>query len=76
MFFEKLFVYQGIHSGKAFFEFLDQFSHLKHQILTVIYCMPRIFGSFFFPNLRDLETRLGGCRTRVIYDLFFKYFGR
>jgi hypothetical protein len=31
---------------KAVFEFLNQFSHLN-QILTVIYCMPRFFGSFF-----------------------------
>jgi hypothetical protein len=30
------------------------------------------FGSFF-PNLRDLDTRLGGCRIRGIDYLFFEY---
>jgi hypothetical protein len=31
--------------------------------------MPRFFGSFF-PNLGDLDSRLGDCGTRVISDLF------
>jgi hypothetical protein len=31
--------------------------------------MPRFFGSLI-PKLRDLDSRLGGCGTRVISDLF------
>jgi hypothetical protein len=31
--------------------------------------MLQFFGSFL-PNLRDLDSRLGGYRTRVISDLF------
>jgi hypothetical protein len=37
--------------------------------------MPQFFGSFV-QNLEDLDSRLGGCRTHVISDLFFKSFGR
>jgi hypothetical protein len=33
--------------------------------------MPRFFGSFI-PNLGDLNSRLRGCGTRVISDLFFQ----
>jgi hypothetical protein len=60
---------------KAVFKFLNQFAHLNHQIFTITYCMPRFFGSFI-PNLGDLDSRLEGCRTRVISDLFFESFGR
>jgi hypothetical protein len=38
-------------------------------------CMPRFFGPFI-PKLGDLDSRLGGCGTRVISDLFFKSAGR
>jgi hypothetical protein len=60
---------------KAFFELLSQLAHLNHQTSTIIYCMPRFFGSFI-PKLGDLDSRLEGCGTRVIIDLFFKSAGR
>jgi hypothetical protein len=34
--------------------------------------MPRRFGSFVSKSW-DLDSRLGGCRTRVIDELFFKF---
>jgi hypothetical protein len=58
-----------------FSNLLHQFAHVHHQIFAVIYCMPRLFGSFI-PKLGDLDSRLGGCGTRVISNLFFKSAGR
>jgi hypothetical protein len=45
----------------------------KHdlRVFDAIYCKPRFFG-FFIPNLGDLDSRLRGCGTSVIGDLFFK----
>jgi hypothetical protein len=56
---------------KWFSNLLNRFAHVHHQIFTVIYCMLRFFGSFI-PKLRDLDSRLEGCGTHVISDLFFQ----
>jgi hypothetical protein len=58
-----------------FSNLLNQWAHLHHQIITIIYCMHWFFGSFI-PKYRDLDSRLGGCRTCIISDLFFKFAGR
>jgi hypothetical protein len=60
---------------KAVFELLNQFAHLNHQILILIYSRPQFFGSFI-PNLGYLDLRLGGYRTCIIRDLFFKAVAR
>jgi hypothetical protein len=57
---------------KRFFKFTIQLSHVHHQIFAIIYCLPRLFGSFI-PKPGDLDSRLGGYKTRVISDLFFKF---
>jgi hypothetical protein len=66
---------ENLSRKKRLSNLLQQFAHVYHQILAVIYCMPRFFGSFI-PNLGDLDSRLESCGTRVISDLLFKFAGR
>jgi hypothetical protein len=60
---------------KRFSNLLNRFAHVHYHIITVIYCMPWFFGSFIH-YFRDLDSRLGGCGTHVISDLFFTFAGR
>jgi hypothetical protein len=60
---------------KRFLNLLNQFAYLNHQTFTVTYRVPQFFGSFV-PNFGDLDSRLGGCGTCIISDLFFKSVGR
>jgi hypothetical protein len=68
-------IFLGNSFRKSDFQILNQVAHLNHQTFTIIYCMPHFFGCFI-PKLGDLDSRLGGCGTRVMSDLFFKCFGR
>jgi hypothetical protein len=43
-------------------EFLNQFAHLNHQILTVIACHDSLDP--FYQNLENLDSSLGCCRGK------------
>jgi hypothetical protein len=55
--------FRDIIPKKGIFEFLNQFTHFKHQIKFIFFSqsMPRPFGSFF-PNLRIWIKGLGTAR--------------
>jgi hypothetical protein len=62
-------------SKKAVFEFLNQFTHFNHQfkLLNILHNPCHDSLDPFFPKSWDLDSRLGGCRTRVIDALFFNF---